>query len=145
MNHDPHDRRLPDRLRRQLDETERSLLRIHKALLDHERIRYEQSHSRIGGPAALLQLVIHDPWFAWLRPVSQLAARIDELVRSKQPADARRGEALLAEACQLLSPSENGDPFQREYHRVMSESSEVAAMHAQWRRWCDTEGVPAST
>lgn len=139
MNNDPRDRGLPDPLRRQLDQAERGLLRIHKALLDHERIRYERARGRIGGPGVFLQLVIHDPWFAWLRPISQLAARMDELVRSKGPADARRGEALLAEACLLLSPLQDGDAFQREYHRVTTESAEVATLHADWKRWCDQE------
>src|SRR5690349_1128524 len=62
----------PDDLRRRLDLAHGGLLRVHKALLDHERVRYERERGRVGGPGEFLQIVINDPWFAWLRPVSEL-------------------------------------------------------------------------
>ena len=34
----------------------------------------------------LLQLVINDPWFAWLHSVSELVVRIDETVDNGSPA-----------------------------------------------------------
>jgi hypothetical protein len=125
---------LPEDLRRRLDQAHGGLLRVHKALLDHERGRYERERGPISGPGEFLELVINDPWFAWLRPVSELAVQIDELVSSKEPADPRAGEALLASARDLIAPSENGNDFQRQYLRSVQESPEVAGAHGEWKR-----------
>ena len=80
--------------RRQLDDVRVGLLRIHKALLDDARIRYEREQGRIEGSGALLQLVLNDPWFAWLHPLSGLVVQIDELLAADEPTVAD-GEALL--------------------------------------------------
>ena len=124
---------LPDTLRRQLDEAHHGLLRVHKALLEHERARYEADHGPIGGPGAFLQLVIHDPAFAWLRPISEFVVQIDEFVSSRDPRNPADGEALLAQARDLLVPAESGTDFQRQYHRSLQESDEVVEAHAEWK------------
>jgi hypothetical protein len=116
-----------------LDEAHGGLLRVHKALIDHERVRYERERGPIGGPGAFLQVLIHDPWFAWLRPVSELVVRIDEFVASKETVDPMDGEALLAQARELLTPVENGAGFGGEYFRALQESEGVALAHAEWR------------
>jgi hypothetical protein len=41
-----------------------ALLRLHKALLDDERVSYERVHGRIPSNGAFLQLVLEDAWFA---------------------------------------------------------------------------------
>ena len=61
-----------------------ALLRLHKALLDDERVSYERVHGRIPSNGAFLQLVLGDAWFAWLRPLSQLMVKLDELMREAQ-------------------------------------------------------------
>ena len=124
---------LPEPLRRQLDEAHHGLLRVHKALLDHERARYEQAHGPIGGPGAFLQLVIHDPAFAWLRPISEFVVQIDEFVSSREPRNPADGEALLRQACDLLTPSESGTDFQRQYYRALQESDDAVEAHAEWK------------
>ena len=123
-----------DDLRRRLDAAHAGLLRVHKTIIDHERTRYERSRGTVGGPLEFLQLVLNDPWFAWLRPVSELIVQIDELTASKEPAEPRRGEALLEQARELLVPNESGDTFAREYYRAMQESPDVAIAHGEWRR-----------
>src|SRR5579862_2837793 len=87
---------LPESLRHQLDAAHRSLLGIHKALLDHERARYERAHGRVESAGAYLQLVINDPYFAWLGPLTQVIVAIDEFASSRKPRVAAEGEALLA-------------------------------------------------
>ncbi|MCE7966845.1 MAG: hypothetical protein DYH04_15920 [Nitrospira sp. NTP2] len=57
--------------RAQLDNLSRALLRLHKALLDGERVTYERVHGRIPTNGAFFQLVLGDAWFAWLRPLSE--------------------------------------------------------------------------
>jgi hypothetical protein len=130
---------LPDRLRRQLDAAHSGLLHIHKTLLDHERARYERANGPVGGPVDFLQLVIRDPWFNWLHPISELVVQIDEFTWDKNPRDPKDGEALVAQAHALLTPAENGDEFQREYHRSVQESPEVAAAHGKWRQSVEAE------
>jgi len=134
--HTPGDARklLPhDQMRRQLNELHEVLLAAHKALLDHERIRFEQVHHRIESPGEFLQLAMGDPFFAWLRVLSGLITQIDEFVCSKEPPDLRSGAALLAQARTILTPTENGNEFQSNYLRAMQESPEVALAHAQWK------------
>ncbi len=120
-------------LHRRLNAAHAGLLRVHKAVLDHERQRYEHSRGPVGSPLEFLQLVLRDPWFAWLRPISELTVQIDEFTASREPTDPRHGEALLAQARTLLIPAEAGDGFAREYHRAIQESPEVAMTHGAWR------------
>jgi len=117
----------PD-VRRQLDDVRRGLLRVHKALLDDARIRYEREQGRIEGPGALLQLVLNDPWFAWLHPLSGLVVQIDELLASDEPT-AADGETLLNQARALLRPDANGEGFQRRYHRAIQDVPDVLIAH----------------
>lgn len=89
-----------------LDNVFHALLRLHKALLDDERVSYERVHGRISSNGELLQLVLNDAWFAWLRPLSQVIAKIDELSEESEPS-AREGiPALLVSVRALLMPTE---------------------------------------
>jgi hypothetical protein len=125
---------VPPDLKRRLNETHRGLLRVHKALLDYERSRFETLNGPIPGPGEFLQLVINDSYFAWLRPVSEFVVQIDEYVESKEPVDPKVGEALLVAAREMLAPSETGDEFQRKYHRALQESPEVGIAHGEWKQ-----------
>lgn len=119
--------------RTRLEQARRALLRIHAALLEEERIRYEREHGRIDGSGILLQLVIGDPWFAWLRPVSALIVQIDELLDQKEPVLPEMVEPLLAQARHHLRPDDAGDDFQQRYHRLLQEVPAVAVTHAETR------------
>ena len=79
----------------------------------------------------LLQLVIHDPWFAWLHPMTELVVQIDELVTAKEPAPPGAAEALLEQAEQLFQPAEEGDEFQRHYYEAMQQTPAVVLAHAE--------------
>ena len=114
--------------RQQLDDVRRALLRIHKALLDDARIRYEREQGRIEGTGTLLQLVLNDPWFAWLHPLSGLVVQIDELLAADDPTTAD-AEVLLNQARALLKPDENGEGFARRYHRAIQDVPDVLIAH----------------
>jgi hypothetical protein len=62
-----------------LDRLRQALLRLHKTLLDAQRIRYEREHGRVESRGELLELVLQDPSFEWLRVLSALIAGLDEL------------------------------------------------------------------
>ena len=114
--------------RLQLDDVRRGLLRIHKALLDDARIRYEREQGRIEGSGALLRLVLNDPWFAWLHPLSGLVVQIDELLASEEPTTSD-AEALLNQARALIRPDATGEGFQRRYHRAIQDVPDVLIAH----------------
>jgi hypothetical protein len=119
---------LPHDIRQQLDDVRRGLLKVHKALLEDARIRYEREQGRIGGSGALLRLVLNDPWFAWLHPLSGLVVQIDELLAADDPT-AADGDMLLNQARALMRPDENGEGFQRRYHRAIQDVPDVLIAH----------------
>ena len=121
-------------LRGRLDRARDALLHLHKALLDNERVRYERAHGPVSGSGDLLQLVIHNPAFAWLHPVSELIVQIDELLADDEAAAAADAEALLAHMRALVRADEHGEAFHREYHRALQDSPDIVMAHAAWKR-----------
>jgi len=104
------------------------LLRLHAALLEHARESYENRHGT-QTPRDLLPLVIHDPHFAWLRPLSGMIAGIDEVVDAEEigPEDAER----LFRQVQRLLRSDDSDPaFHTQYRDALQESPDVVMRHA---------------
>ena len=122
-----------DSLKQQLDQAHDGLLHIHKALIDYERARYEKVHGTVASPYALLNLLIQDPWFAWLRPISSLIVQIDEFVSAKEPQDPAAGEALLKEIRNILAPNDAGTETQQKFARALKESSDISRLHATWK------------
>ena len=112
-----------------LDAARRGLVRVHKALIDVERVRYERAHGRIENPARLLQLVIHDPGFAWVRPLSSLIVRMDALLADADELNATDVEALIEHTRRLLRPDPEGPEFARSYDRAIQEAPDVVLAH----------------
>jgi hypothetical protein len=124
-----------DRARQKLTELRQILLTLHKALLDSERTAYEIRHGTIGSPAAFLQLLIHDPSFQWLRPITTLIVQIDEtLAAKKPPASARHFEQLITDMRALLSPSREEADFWRRYFAAVQRDPAVAVLHEQMEK-----------
>jgi hypothetical protein len=64
------------------------LVDLHKTLINSERITYAQFFGAVGSPGAFLHLITHDPWFAWLRPLSAFITTIDEALDGDDPVTA---------------------------------------------------------
>lgn len=114
---------------KQLRDVRKGLLRLHKTLLDAERVHYERVNGRIEGGGILLQLLIHDPWFGWLRPLSELVVQIDERLDADEPTRAGEAKALIDQVKSLLRPSEGGDVFQENYHAALQQTPDVVIAH----------------
>lgn len=114
----------------QLDHLFQALLRLHKALLDDERVSYERVHGRIPSNGAFLQLVLGDAWFAWLRPLSQLMATFDELSGEGETSARPEIIALLTSARTLLTPTEEGEGFGKQYYDALQREPDVVLAHA---------------
>src|SRR5262245_51772820 len=65
-----------------------ALAELHRELVTFARTDFERTRGPIAGAGGLLQLLLHDPTFAWLRPLSALMADIDEIVDEAQTIDA---------------------------------------------------------
>jgi hypothetical protein len=117
-------------LRERLKALRNGLLRLHKALLDSERAAYERDVERITSTGQFLGLVLEDPWFNWLRELSQFIVVIDEtLDRKEAPVTAEEGDRLVEEARLLLVPSEDGRGFARRYFEVMQRDPGTVLAH----------------
>lgn len=121
-----------DHMRAHLGNLSRALLRLHKALLDSERVSYERVHGRIETNGAFFQLVLGDAWFAWLRPLSQLMVKIDEL--SEEEIEDRAEMTRTIDAVRtMLMPSEEGNGFGRHYYDALQREPDVVMAHAAVR------------
>jgi hypothetical protein len=120
--------------RTQLAELRMRLLHLHKALLDDARVAYELDRGSVGSSGNLLQLVINDPWFAWLHSVSGLVVRIDETLAPDSYATDADGVALAEQVEKLLTASETGEGFQRRYYEALQRQPAVVLAHAEVRR-----------
>ncbi len=125
---------LTDETRQLLLDLRVRLLQLHKVLLDDTRAAYEMDRGHVGSNANLLQLVINDPWFAWLHALSELVVRIDETVEPGAPSTQADAVALVDHVERLLTASETGDGFHRRYFEALQRQPAVVLAHAEVRR-----------
>jgi hypothetical protein len=114
----------------ELHELSKALLRLHKALLDGERVAYERIHGPIASNGAYLQLVLSDPAFAWLRHLSKLMAELDDVADADEASASGKIPELTASLRALLSPVEGDDAFGGRYHEALQRSPDVVLAHA---------------
>jgi hypothetical protein len=122
--------RLTDSELQRLQGLRNALLDLHKALIESERESYEKTGATIKSPNHFLQLLMSDPWFAWLQPLSQLIIAMDEALQEKKPASAAEAEALIRQAGVLLVASEEGTGFASHYHEALQRDPDVVMTHA---------------
>ena len=120
--------------RERLRELRLALLNLHKVLLDDARAAYEMDRGRVGSNATLLQLVINDPWFAWLLPLSGMVVRLDETLNAEVPVTEGDAAVLLEQVGRLLSPAGGGDLFAQRYYEALQRQPAVIVAHAEVRR-----------
>ena len=120
---------MADRTRERLTNLRNGMLRLHKSLLDSEKAAYERDVERITTTGQYLNLVLNDPWFAWLRDLSQFVVLIDETLDLEEPATAADADRLIARGRELVSPSENGNGFGRSYWDAMQRDPAVVLAH----------------
>ncbi len=117
---------------RQLAQLREALLALHKALVDSERVSYEQNLGTIPSANHFLKLLTDDPWFAWLHPLSQLIVTMDEALdaKAKAPLTAGAAAALVKRTGELLVASEAGEGFARHYFDALQRDPDVVMAHA---------------
>ncbi|MEM6451249.1 MAG: hypothetical protein AAF703_13140 [Cyanobacteria bacterium P01_D01_bin.105] len=109
------------------------LLRLHKALLDSERVVYEQTNGPIANSGEFFRLVVNDQAFSWLRPISQFIVQIDELLdlRKKDTVEPESAAILLEKARLMMKPNEHSlTPLGERYFQAIQRDPNIALMHA---------------
>ena len=79
-----------------------SMVRLHRELM----VLRQQDYERVSGPVSpmkLFDLLLNDPFFAWLRPLSTATANLDELLATESDREPYRAFAAS------LRPMLDGD------------------------------------
>jgi hypothetical protein len=125
-----------------LTQVRRTLLDLHKSLIDRERADYERAHGAVT-PAEMLRLLIGDDHFSWLHPISALIVRVDELISNanerRRPTAARpamtpeqvtaEATTLLRETRELLTRDEAPGGFHERYNAALQRDPAIILMH----------------
>jgi len=116
-----------------LDELRPALLQLHKTLLDAQRIRYERENGRVESRGELLELVLQDASFEWLRVLSALIARLDELagVGDKDVSGEMRG---VIDKLRTLVRFEGNSGFTDPYREIIEAVPDALVAHVQLSR-----------
>lgn len=120
--------------RRMLADVRQGLLGLHKALIVAEQVTFERIYGRVDSTGQLLQLVMNDPWFTWLHPLSNLVVRIDEVLDDDEELTTEDVAILLTEVRSLIRPSELGDGFERSYYEALQRAPEVVMAHCEMKK-----------
>ena len=125
---------MPDPAAGKLTALRNGLLHLHKCLLEAERAAYERDIERITSSGQYLNLVLSDPWFAWLRDLSQFIVMVDEALAEEEPMTAADAARLVARAREMVSPEEAGNGFRRHYFEAMQRDPGVVLAHRDMMR-----------
>lgn len=121
-------------LRQTLTDVRQGLLGLHKALIVAEQLTFERIYGRVDSTGQLLQLVMNDPWFTWLHPLSNMVVRIDELMDGDAELTVEDMAVLMTEIRALIRPSEMGDGFERSYYEALQRAPEVVMAHCEMKK-----------
>lgn len=129
-----------DQPRKTLGALSRTMQDLHRQILELERAAHP------GLPATqMLDRLINDPDWAWLRPVSQLIADIDHAVDTAPEVTQHELEAVAGQIRDMIyGPRESpNDGFLARYRPLLQQSAALAARHGELKRLLN--GVPAET
>ena len=121
-------------IRTKLDALAKALRHYHSALLDFAKGEYEFLYGPIDGPYKLYSLVVNDPAFQWLRPVSGLMATLDEVLDAKDKTLTEQNVTDVKFALGLLfsDTDTNFAEFRQGYARA-KDDAKVRETEARWR------------
>ena len=126
----------PAGARQRLTDLRLALLKLHKALIDSERVDYEKTVGKIQSPNHFLQLLTNDPWFAWLHPLSQLIVALDEALDAEEPLTLAKVDAMAQQSKLMLVAEEKGEGFSGHYNAAMQRDPDVVLAHSEVAKLC---------
>ncbi len=110
-----------------------ALRHFHSALLDQARGDYEFLNGRIDGPFTLYNLVLNDPHFQWLRPLSGLMATLDEVIDRKEALTERNVRDVEQALALLFSATDTRFAEFRDGYERVKKDTRVRETEARWR------------
>lgn len=121
---------MSDAVRTSVRELAHALRALHRHALTVTQQSFEKLHGRVRGPGELLQLAVHDPLFAWLRPLSQEIVALDELAE----ADEVGAQDLDAARASVVELFDSNAEFRGTYLVYLQEEPDLVLAHAAVRR-----------
>ncbi|MGH2784002.1 MAG: hypothetical protein ACRDJ1_01940 [Actinomycetota bacterium] len=119
-------------LRVQLRTLSRALRDVHRALVEFSRDRYELENGPIEGKAQLLDLLLRDDAFAWLRPMSRLIVTIDQLAGRRPVPSEDEVAAIRARVEAFIEPGAPNS-FGSRYCGLLPSEPDVTKHHGVLR------------
>lgn len=121
-------------VRVELDKLSRHLRDLHRRILAVER----EFQPGVQG-LALLDRLVNDPSWAWLRPLSELISNIDHVLASREPVRAMDAAVVAGQLRSLLSGSQLDEPFNTDasgafatrYRALLQSDATLASMHGE--------------
>jgi len=111
-----------------------ALLQQHKILLEWERIAFEKTYGRVSG-GELLQLLINNEQFAWLRVISELVVEIDESLEAKDfPMTDADAEGFIAQAGEVFGESDDYREFKLKYQKALEDNPDAFLKHGEIKK-----------
>jgi hypothetical protein len=118
-----------------------ALLELHRTLLDAQRIRYERDNGRVESRGELLDLVLRDASFEWLRVLSALIARLDELA-AVDDRDVSAEMRTVIDKLRTLVRFEGNSGFTGPYREIIEAVPDALVAHVQLSRLLSDFGTP---
>ncbi len=115
----------------QLQHLRTGFLVLHKVLLEYQRKQYERQVGRVLSKGELFKLVVGDPAFGWLHPLSEFLVSIDTVLDGKSQASDMSLSDLFGYARKLIEPAQGGSEFQQKYFQAIQADPTVALAHAK--------------
>ena len=109
----------------------KTLLPLHRALIEAAKADYMASGQQVSSPTHLFQLLTEDPFFAGLRPFTSLIVDIDET--ATRDFDDETLRALVARLDRLFGTTPD-EAFAARYVPVLQRDFDVATGHAAIRQ-----------
>ena len=111
-------------LRDALRELSRTLIPVHRRLIESAKSDYAFAYGANARPSELVELLQNDPFFAWLKPLTAVIVDIDEMARTDfEVADVT---AIVDRIEKLLGETK--------YIEMLQRDVDVATGHAALRR-----------
>lgn len=118
----------------QINNLFRQLLRVHKSLLDFQKIVTEALEQKRYSPYETLNMAMNHPDFAWLRKISGVMAAMDEATSDKKnPPNESTLKDFARVLSELFSESTQDVDFKTRFNIAVARDSQLAAEVAKLR------------
>ncbi|MGZ3727474.1 MAG: hypothetical protein ACXWQQ_16895 [Pseudobdellovibrio sp.] len=118
----------------QINDLFRRLLKVHKSLIDFQKLVIETMEQKKYTPYEVLGLALNHPDFEWLRKISMVMAEMDERTSDKKnPPDEQALKDFARVLSEILSESSSDANFKNRLKIALDRDSKLAAEVAELR------------